>query len=206
MFHNLNVKPELIFPKFCAFKMLKWAPKPDTLDVLLSLVSEASHQLATVCSVTRDLYFSDFTVETPPPLHTPCVLDIAQANATAAHVILQLVHNHRPQLPFFSVTMALRAWVTTKNWDAVGVVCLARSLTQSDDINLSYLELESVPGALRTLSCRTLDLSGNNITSIPKWLAEMPNVIFGNTRWAPFRQEQEDVFLQNHTFEVYDGE
>ncbi|KAH3760597.1 hypothetical protein Pelo_7576 [Pelomyxa schiedti] len=190
---------ELAFA-FCAFKMLKWAPKPDTLGVLLSLVSEASHQLATVCSVTRDLYFSDFTVGTPPPLHTPCVLDIAQANATAAHVIMQLVHNHRPQLPFFSVTMALRTWVTTKNWDAVGVVCLARSLTQSEDINLSYLELESVHGTLRTLSCRTLDLSGNNITSIPKWLAEMPNVIFGNTHWAPFRQEQEDVFLQSRNY------
>ncbi|KAH3731762.1 hypothetical protein Pelo_17409 [Pelomyxa schiedti] len=178
---------------FCAYKMLKWTPKPGTLDTLLSLISDSSHD---VPPFHQDCLgsprFTDLPSESQmvPLPNIPTILDISCADLTTAHMVMQLVHDHCLQFPFFTVSMALRTWLLAKNHTAVGVVCLARTLTDSENISLSDLRLDSVPESLRTLTCRTLDLSSNHIPVIPKWLAERPNVRFGDGDHRSIGQEK----------------
>ncbi|KAH3760931.1 hypothetical protein Pelo_7242 [Pelomyxa schiedti] len=170
---------------FCAHSMLKCTQKPGNLDILLSLFSDLPlhHKLIS------PLYFPDFpgeqSYELVPLPELPTILHIMRADVTTAHMIMQLVHNYRSQFPFFTVSMALRTWLRAKNEAAVGVVCLAKSITDSENIDLSDLHLSHVPDSLGRLTCRTLDLSSNkNIHMIPKWLALMPNVRLGRgDRW-----------------------
>ncbi|KAH3763971.1 hypothetical protein Pelo_4187 [Pelomyxa schiedti] len=178
---------------FCAYKMLKWTPKPGTLDTLLSLISDSSHDVPPFHQDNLGSpRFTDLPSESQmvPLPNIPTILNISCADLTTAHMVMQLVHDHCLQFPFFTVSMALRTWLLAKNHTAVGVVCLARTLTDSENINLSDLRLDSVPESLRTLTCRTLDLSSNNIPVIPKWLAERPNVRFGDGDHRSIGQEK----------------
>ncbi|KAH3731760.1 hypothetical protein Pelo_17407 [Pelomyxa schiedti] len=178
---------------FCAYKMLKWSPEVGSLDTLLSFISDPPVNLRStlVCQNLSDPHILPSSMqqnslplesELVPLLEIPTTLDISCADVPTAHMIMQLVHNYQRHFPFFTVTMALRTWLTANNEAAVGVVCLAGSLTESRNINLSGLKLKSVPKSLRTLACRTLNLSGNNIQKIPKWLAETPHVGLGSVK------------------------
>ncbi|KAH3763090.1 hypothetical protein Pelo_5047 [Pelomyxa schiedti] len=171
--------------QFCAFKMLKWSPKDDPLDALLPALSEALQLGNEAMFVRQDLEKKNYLSRKPEPLpllSTPSVTEVSTAGVTTAHMIMQLVHDYRPLISSFNVTMALSTWIKAKNWVAVGVACMARSLTVSEDIDLSQMSLKSVPDELKTLSCKTLDLSNNNIHKIPRWLAGMPNAILSSNQ------------------------
>ncbi|KAH3714534.1 hypothetical protein Pelo_18956 [Pelomyxa schiedti] len=164
--------------------MLRWEPKLGFLDAFLSLISDASttprrrpsaYPYPPHISNTLPLDFH------PVPLPVmPAILDITCADVTIAQMIMQLVHDYRSQFPFLTVSMALRAWLKTNNHLAIGVVCMARFLADSETIDLSAMNLDSVPEALQTLTSSALNLSRNFIKKLPKWLAKAPNVRFGH--------------------------
>ncbi|KAH3731473.1 hypothetical protein Pelo_17697 [Pelomyxa schiedti] len=78
--------------------------------------------------------------------------------------------------------VALRKWVQVKNWPAVTEVILSQSL-RDRDVDLSKLGLDSVPNYLAGISCRTLNLSNNNIKALPQWLfyAHIQSVLLNPT-------------------------
>ncbi|KAH3757179.1 hypothetical protein Pelo_11000 [Pelomyxa schiedti] len=186
---------------FCAYKMLKWTPKLGTLDTLLSVIAKSPEVPLCQTPITF-CHFSDITLPVSQPVLVPvipAILDITCADVITAHMIMQLVHDYRPQFPFFTVSMALRTWVKTRNEAALGVVCLSRSLTESENVDLSDLKLESVPESLRPLTCRTLNLSNNKLKKIPKWLVEMPNVRLGNEKKEyTVNQRQNEIQKNTH--------
>ncbi|KAH3731754.1 hypothetical protein Pelo_17410 [Pelomyxa schiedti] len=164
--------------------MLRWEPELGSVDALLSLISnippEISHSTLISSPHIRNFLPLEFhPVPLPLPV-IPTILDITCADATTANMIMQLVHNYRSQFPFFTVSMALRAWLKTENHPAVGVVCQAKFLADSENIDLSGLDLKYVPESLQTLTGRALKLSKNPMQKLPEWLAEVPNVKFGS--------------------------
>ncbi|KAH3766213.1 hypothetical protein Pelo_1887 [Pelomyxa schiedti] len=81
----------------------------------------------------------------------------------------------------------------------------AQSLTDTENIDLSDLNLDYVPHSLKTLTCRTLDLSSNNLQKIPKWLAASPNVRLGRgDRWTLCKKGEADFrhFTPNKTHKL----
>ncbi|KAH3765429.1 hypothetical protein Pelo_2710 [Pelomyxa schiedti] len=154
--------------EFCAFEIVKWTP------------AKSGANLANLYAVPQMHKTRLGTTRVPRPFFTaPVIMKVNSASVTEAHMIMKLVYDYSGHFPGLTVEMALRMWVRAKNWAAVGVVCRAHSFTQFEAIDLSHLSLESVPEELRGLSFKTLNLSDNKITKIPKWLAEMPNVIWG---------------------------
>ncbi|KAH3766713.1 hypothetical protein Pelo_1418 [Pelomyxa schiedti] len=189
--HTLNAI-QLAF-SYCASKMMKWKPTPDTVDEVLSLISGSAKG-------APKLYME---LSGDPAI--PTILDITCSDASTAHMIMQLVHDYRSQFPFFTVTMALRTWLRAKNEAALGVVCLAHTLTESENIDLSDLNLDSVPQWLKILTFQTLNLSSNNkIHEIPKWLAESPNVRLGRgyERITVRNGEEISCFHYNNTHKL----
>ncbi|KAH3767706.1 hypothetical protein Pelo_404 [Pelomyxa schiedti] len=172
---------------FCAFKLLKWElPKPKTtLDTLISLLTEASSQSISFSEPRGPFYVGDWDLGEPMEVHIPPVFEIACADAKTAHTIMQMVHDFRPHLPFFTTTMALTTWVKAKNWAAVGVVYLARSISQFEDFSLPLLEMDSVaaPDDARALLCH--------------WMAEIPNAKWGcNGVSSGVKQDPEPGYQQ----------
>ncbi|KAH3742822.1 hypothetical protein Pelo_15786 [Pelomyxa schiedti] len=108
-------------------------------------------------------------------------IDITAASPATAHTLLHLTELYMAASHRLTASMAIRTWVVAKNWPAVNAVCISRSITESTDlpfeVDLSHLGLDSVPEALRGLSCHKLDLSHNNINYLPDWVSDIPNIM-----------------------------
>ncbi|KAH3756563.1 hypothetical protein Pelo_11674 [Pelomyxa schiedti] len=126
-------------------------------------------------------------------------IDITEMDASTARRMCSLLTTTEKTDPInearetISAT-ALRTWVQARNWSAVDEIILADTLKEKR-VNLSQLGLDSVPERLRGLSCKTLDLSRNNIAELPEWLIHSPRlsdvILVENPLREPLRSHSE---------------
>ncbi|KAH3767811.1 leucinerich repeat kinase [Pelomyxa schiedti] len=134
-------------------------------------------------------------------------LDISNARPSTVREIIQLLLHPKDTAPLrHIVSLLLREWVKSKNWDAVSEVCLAGGVA-GQDVDLSFLSLRTIPSALCGISCSMLDISFNAIDELPQWMHRVEKVIFeGNPLEnipLRFRNEHWDVLAH---FIKFNGE
>ncbi|KAH3731525.1 hypothetical protein Pelo_17644 [Pelomyxa schiedti] len=141
----------------CAFKLLKFE-NTNALAELFSHIWDASEQQPYV------------GVELP----ITEVTEIAHATPQIAHTITQFTLLHAPHLLLNTVQMMLDTWIRTKNWAAIQVIQLARSVMEQRCISASLNG--PIPEQLRGFSCH-LQLRCFHINRLPRWTLENPNVL-----------------------------
>ncbi|KAH3763443.1 hypothetical protein Pelo_4708 [Pelomyxa schiedti] len=165
------------------------------LPEILSLVMEASKQDGLVYK-SHDFILKETRHPTGGAQPVPIPNNPAGASPETARTLLQCIHDHRTVFPCLSESLVLRTWVRAKNWAAVTEVCRACCMTEGQEIDLSNLSLDSVPEALRGLTCKKLDLSNNNISVVPRWMVDMKSaVLTPNPLKVPLGAMKECMYL-----------
>ncbi|KAH3764139.1 hypothetical protein Pelo_4014 [Pelomyxa schiedti] len=167
--HRKGAPLEMAF-RLCAYKFVQWKPDSKTAFVqqLVSLIIESAK--AQCCDQMEMEYISPGKVGT--------ALDITEMAPPAVDSLLQFLSltpdemeksTSEGNVAGLTEAAALRRWIQVKNWPAVReLVGLAQTLREQD-VNLSDLELNTIPEQLVGISCRILELSDNPIRYLPPW-------------------------------------
>ncbi|KAH3760943.1 hypothetical protein Pelo_7228 [Pelomyxa schiedti] len=184
----------------CAHKIISWSPNSETelMKLIDAILKTSGNHHCIVDTATS----SPESVPINSPFFTPgtTTVDITEMPASIVQNLLQILHvtplewtqlsqqaefRRQEGLPFSgertkvrTMEKIMRRWVQVKNWSAVQELIMGNAV-ENLELDLSDLSLDCVPDQLKGISCRILNLQGNNITEPPQPVKHQKMILVG---------------------------